>query len=52
MRLRRLADLCGSAALPTCAGAADGYCAVHVFTVGDGKITRFREYTDLDAAFA
>ena len=33
-------------------GGADGYGAVHVFTVGDGKITRFREYTDLDAAFA
>ena len=33
-------------------GGDDGYGAVHVFTVGDGKITRFREYTDLDAAFA
>ena len=33
-------------------GGADGYGAVHVFTVGDGKITRFREYTDLDSAFA
>jgi ketosteroid isomerase-like protein len=33
-------------------GGEDGYGAVHVFTVGDGKITRFREYTDLDAAFA
>jgi uncharacterized protein len=26
-----------------------GYGAVHVFTVRDGKIRRFREYTDLDA---
>jgi len=25
-----------------------GYGAVHVFTVRDGKIARFREYTDLD----
>jgi len=33
-------------------GGDDGYGAVHVFTVGDGKITRFREYTDLDEAFA
>ena len=32
-------------------GAKDGYGAVHVFTVGNGKITRFREYTtDLDTA--
>ena len=33
-------------------GKKDGYGAVHVFTVDKGKITRFREYTDLDAAFA
>ena len=33
-------------------GANNGYGAVHVFTVDDGKITRFREYTDLDAAFS
>ena len=33
-------------------GGADGYGAVHVFTVGDGRITRFREFTDLDAALA
>ena len=26
-----------------------GYGAVHVFTIRDGKIVRFREYTDLDA---
>ena len=31
-------------------GGADSYGAVHVFTVGAGKITRFREYTDLDTA--
>lgn len=31
-------------------GSADSYGAVHLFTVGDGKITRFREYTDFDAA--
>ena len=30
-------------------GKKDGYGAVHVFTVDNGKITRFREYTDLDA---
>ena len=31
------------------AGGADGYGAVHVFTVDNGKITRFREYvTDLN----
>ena len=29
-------------------GGPSGYGAVHVFTVRDGKITRFREYTDLD----
>jgi ketosteroid isomerase-like protein len=29
-------------------GAPGGYGAVHVFTVGEGKITCFREYTDLD----
>ena len=31
-------------------GDKDGYGAVHVFTVIGDKITRFREYTDLDAA--
>jgi ketosteroid isomerase-like protein len=31
-------------------GGASGYGAVHVFTVRDGKVVRFREYTDLDAA--
>ena len=30
-------------------GGAGGYGAVHVFSVRDGKIVRFREYTDLDA---
>jgi ketosteroid isomerase-like protein len=30
-------------------GGASGYGAVHLFTVRDGKIVRFREYTDLDA---
>jgi ketosteroid isomerase-like protein len=29
-------------------GTPSGYGAVHVFTVHDGKIVRFREYTDLD----
>jgi ketosteroid isomerase-like protein len=29
-------------------GAAVSYGAVHVFSVRDGRITRFREYTDLD----
>ena len=29
-------------------GTASGYGATHVFTVRDGKIARFREYTDLD----
>jgi uncharacterized protein len=29
-------------------GGPSGYGAVHVFTIHDGKITRFREYTDLD----
>jgi ketosteroid isomerase-like protein len=33
-------------------GSKDGYGAVHVFDLDHGKITRFREYTDLDAAFA
>jgi ketosteroid isomerase-like protein len=28
------------------------YGAVHVFTVRDGKILRFREYTDLDTSIA
>jgi ketosteroid isomerase-like protein len=32
-------------------GGSDGYGAVHVFTVDNGKITRFREYvTDLNTA--
>ena len=30
-------------------GGAQGYGAVHAFSVRDGRITRFREYTDLDA---
>jgi ketosteroid isomerase-like protein len=30
-------------------GAKSGYGATHVFTVRNGKIARFREYTDLDA---
>lgn len=30
-------------------GAASSYGATHVFTMRDGKIVRFREYTDLDA---
>ena len=30
-------------------GVAEGYGATHIFTVRGGKITRFREYTDLDA---
>ena len=29
---------------------ASGYGAVHLFSVRDGKIVRFREYTDLNAA--
>jgi len=33
-------------------GNADGYGAVHVFSVTDGKISRFREDVDLDAALA
>jgi uncharacterized protein len=32
------------------AGGAAGYGSTHVFNVRDGKITRFREYTDLDTA--
>ena len=31
-------------------GGPSGYGAAHVFTVRNGKIVRFREYTDLDAA--
>ncbi|MCU1426678.1 MAG: nuclear transport factor 2 family protein [Actinomycetia bacterium] len=31
---------------------AGGYGAVHVFTVRDGSISRFREYTDVDVALA
>jgi uncharacterized protein len=30
-------------------GGPAGYGATHVFTVRDGKVVRFREYTDLDA---
>ena len=29
-------------------GGAASYGATHVFAVRDGKIVRFREYTDLD----
>lgn len=29
-------------------GGLSGYGAVHVFTIREGKIARFREYTDLD----
>lgn len=29
-------------------GTSSGYGTAHVFTVRNGKITRFREYTDLD----
>lgn len=32
------------------ASGPSGYGAVHVFTVRDGRITRFREYTDLGLA--
>ena len=30
-------------------GGSDGYGAAHVFTLRNGKVVRFREYTDLDA---
>ena len=30
-------------------GGPSGYGAVHLFDVRDGRITRFREYVDLDA---
>ncbi len=30
-------------------GGPSGYGAAHVFTLRNGKIVRFREYTDLDA---
>ena len=33
----------------TLKGTASGYGATHVFTVRNGKIVKFREYTDLDA---
>jgi ketosteroid isomerase-like protein len=36
----------------TCAEDAVEYGAVHVFTLDQGQITRFREYVDLDAPFA
>jgi ketosteroid isomerase-like protein len=30
-------------------GSADGYGAVHIFTLANGKVARFREYVDIDA---
>jgi uncharacterized protein len=33
-------------------GEQQSYGAAHVFTVRDGKISRFREYVDLDAALS
>ena len=30
-------------------GGAGGYGAAHVFTIANGKVTRFQEYVDLDA---
>ena len=30
------------------AGGSAGYGAAHVFTLTDGKVSRFREYVDLD----
>ena len=36
----------------TLAGDEVSYGSVHVFTVDHGKITRFREYVDLDRALA
>ncbi len=36
----------------TLAGDEVAYGAVHVFNVDRGKVTRFREYVDLDAPFA
>ena len=30
-------------------GGASGYGATHVFTMRNGKVVRFQEYTDLDA---
>lgn len=30
-------------------GGKSGYGAAHVFNVADGKVTRFREYADVDA---
>jgi ketosteroid isomerase-like protein len=33
-------------------GAKQSYGAAHVFTIRNGKITRFREYVDIDAALA
>jgi ketosteroid isomerase-like protein len=30
-------------------GSAATYGAVHIFTLADGKVTRFREYVDIDA---
>ena len=34
------------------AGTKVSYNAIHVLTVEDGRITRFREFVDLDAALA
>jgi uncharacterized protein len=33
-------------------GTPGGYGATHVFTVRDGKIVRYREYSDLDVSIA
>jgi uncharacterized protein len=33
-------------------GESGGYGAVHVFTIRDGRICAFREFTDLDAPMA
>jgi ketosteroid isomerase-like protein len=33
-------------------GGSGAYGAAHAFTVGNGRITRFREYVDLDAPLA
>jgi len=31
-------------------GGEASYGAVHLFTIADGKVTRFREFVDLDQA--
>jgi len=36
----------------TLGGSGVSYGSVHVFTVRDGKITRFREFVDLNACLA